>query len=406
MNVLILHNKYQRPGGEDVVVNQESELLRRYGHQVTLYLRSNDELQALSLAQRLQLLARITYATDSQSDVQKLLRDLKPDIVHVHNTFAMLSPSVYDACQKEDVPVVQSLHNYRLLCPAATFYRHGDTCQECVTHGLLSSVRHACYRDSRAMSAAVALMLKTHRVRRTWEQIDAYIALSGFQKSKFVQCGFPAGRIHVKPNFVGSDPNPNAKPHSGEYALFVGRLSPEKGVETLLKAWEMLPVRVPLVIAGDGPMRTSLESQVAHKRLHSVSFVGQKKRHEIYDLLGEAAFLIVPSVWEEPFGLIIAEAFACGTPVLGASIGAIQEMVEDRITGLRFRPGDAADLADKVAWGWTHLPQLAVMGKAARQTYEERYTAETNYLLLMQIYASAIEAHFRSKRKRPLRVAA
>lgn len=401
MNILMLHNTYQQPGGEDVVVAQETELLRQHGHQVTAYLRSNNELRTQSLGKRLGLFTRIIYATESHSDVQRLLRDLRPDVVHVHNTFLMLSPSVYEACNEEDVPVVQTLHNYRLLCPAATLYRDGNTCQECVTHGLLKSVRHGCYRGSRAMSAAVALMLKIHRQRHTWEkQIDAYIALSRFQKHRFVQSGFPANKIHVKPNFAGPDPFPAAQPHSGDYALFVGRLSPEKGVEALLNAWQMLPVRIPLVIAGDGPMRPSLEKEVAQKRLQSVSFIGQKKRHEIYDLLSKAAFLIVPSVWEEPFGLIIAEAFACGTPVLGASIGAIPEMVDDQVNGLRFRPGDATDLADKVTWAWTHLPQLAVMSNAARQAYEERYTPETNYQLLMEIYASAIEAHSRSKWKR------
>ena len=156
--------------------------------------------------------------------------------------------------RKKDVPVVQTLHNYRLLCPAATFYRDGGPCEECVTHSLLRSVRHACYRDSRVMSGAIALMLKTHRSRQTWNgRIDAYIAISGFVRDKFVQAGFPASKISVKPNFV--DPDPGERSHSGDYALFLGRLSPEKGLLTLLEAWERLPSAVPLVIAGDGPMR-------------------------------------------------------------------------------------------------------------------------------------------------------
>lgn len=378
---------------------------RRHGHEVTLYLRSNDELRTLSFVQRLGLVSRIIYAKDSQSDVGKLLRELQPDLVHVHNTFLMLSPSVYEACQREDVPVVQTLHNYRLLCPAATLYRDGHYCNECTRNGLLSSVRHGCYRGSRSMSAAIALVLKTHRARHTWEQqIDAYIALSRFQKNRFVECSFPAGKIHVKPNFVDPDPGScsPAEPHSQDFALFVGRLSEEKGIATLLRAWEMLPLQVPLVIAGDGPLRASLEKAAAEKRLQSVRFAGQVKRDEVHALLKKAAFLIVPSVWEEPFGLVIAEAFACGTPVLGAAIGAIQEMVDDQVTGLRVKPDDPADLARKAAWAWTNSQQLAVMGEEGRQVYEQRYTAETNYLLLMEIYASAIEAHFRSKRKRPL----
>jgi glycosyltransferase involved in cell wall biosynthesis len=405
MNVLIIHNTYQQPGGEDVVVAQESKLLEQNGHRVTQYVRSNHEIDGLSFAQRVGLIGRIISANDSKLAVRGLLRDLKPDLVHVHNTFAMVSPSVYEACHQEDVPVVQTLHNYRLLCPAATFYREGKNCHECITHGLFSSVRHACYRDSRLMSGAIALMLKTHRSRQTWSrQIDAYIALSQFARNKFVQFGMPANKIYIKPNFV--EPDPDERSDSGEYALFVGRLSPEKGASTLLKAWHHLPSRIPLVIAGDGPERQMLEEEVATKRLHSIRFAGQLRRGEVYELMKKAAFIVVPSVWEEPFGLIIAEAFACGTPVIGASIGAIPEMVEDQVTGLTFAPGDSVELAKKVEWAWGHLPQMAVMGRAARRVYESRYTASANYQLLMQIYASAIEAHFRFKRKRPLRAAA
>jgi glycosyltransferase involved in cell wall biosynthesis len=405
MNVLIIHNAYQKPGGEDVVVAQESKLLEHHGHNVTLYLRSNNELEGLTLGQRLGLIGRIISAKDSKLAVRGILRELKPDVVHIHNTFAMVSPSVYEACQQEDVPVVQTLHNYRLLCPAATFYRNGKICQDCVTDGLLRSVQHACYRESRLMTGAIALMLKAQRVRETWNsRIDAYIALSRFAKDRFVQCGFPASKIYIKPNFV--EPDPGERVYCGNYALFVGRLSPEKGLLTLLKAWQSLPSHVPLLIVGDGPMRPFLEAEVVKAGLHWVRFAGQLNRDEVYERMKKAAFLIVPSVWEEPFGLIVAEAFACGTPVLGASIGSIQEMLDDQVTGLRFAPGDPNALAKKVAWAWDHPHRLQAMGETARGVYEDRYTGSANYKLLLEIYASAIEGHFRFKRKRPLRAAA
>jgi glycosyltransferase involved in cell wall biosynthesis len=400
MNFLIVHNTYQQPGGEDVVVAQESQLLEQYGHRVTLYTRSNDELDALPFGQRLGLIGRIVSANDSKLAVRRLLRDLKPDLVHVHNTFAMVSPSVYEVCHEEDVPVVQTLHNYRLLCPASTFYRDGKVCEECATHSLLRSIQHGCYRDSRVMSGAVALMLKTHQFRGTWNRgIDAYIAISRFVKDKFVQSGFPSDKIHIKPNFVGRDPV--ERPRPGDYALFVGRLSPEKGVLTLLEAWQRLSFAVPLVIAGDGPLRQRLETEVATKGLERVRFAGQLGRDEVYDAMKKAAFLVVPSIWHEPFGLIVAEAFACGTPVLAATVGAIQEMVDDQITGVHFPAGDPDTLAKKVAWAWEHLPELAAMGKAARRVYEDRYTSSANYRLLMNIYASATEAHSKSKRTTP-----
>jgi glycosyltransferase involved in cell wall biosynthesis len=405
MNVLIVHNTYQQPGGEDVVVAQESRLLEQHGHKVSLYTRSNDEIDALSFVQRLGFISRMVSANDSKLAVRELLRDLKPDIVHIHNTFLMVSPSIYEVCQEEDVPVVQTLHNYRLLCPASTFYRDGGICEECVTHGLLRSMQHGCYRDSRVMSAAIALMLKTHQSRQTWNRgIDAYIAISRFVKDKFVESGFPAEKIYVKPNFVAVDPSERLRP--GDYALFVGRLSPEKGLLTLLQAWQRLPAAVPLVIAGDGPMRQRLEAEVARTGLHSVRFAGRLGRDEVYDAMKKAAFLVVPSIWYEPFGLSIAEAFACGTPVLGAHVGSIQEMVDDQVTGLHFAPGDPDALARKVAWAWGNLPELATMGKASRRVYEDRYTANDNYDLLMNIYASAIDTHNKSKGSRSLRAAA
>lgn len=404
MNILSVHNSYQQPGGEDVVFAQERSLLERHGHTVNVYERSNTEIQSLSFTQRLGLVTRIISAGDSKLAVRGLIRNLRPDIVHVHNTFTMVSPSVFEVCREEHVPVVHTLHNYRLFCPASTFYRKDKICHDCVDHGLFSSTRHACYRDSRTTTAAIALMLKTHRTLRTWDRIDAYIAISEFARNKFVQCGMPAAKIHVKPNFVY--PDPGERSHPGEYALFVGRLSSEKGLLLLLKAWLRLKFDLPLLIVGDGPLRQPLEFQTARNQLRNVRFAGQLKRSEVYQAMKNAAFLIVPSVWEEPFGLIIAEAFACGTPVLGASIGAIQHIVEEQITGLRFRPNDTHSLSKAVAWASEHPREMAAMGKAARQVYERRYTGAANYPILMNIYGNAIEQHFRSKRKSALRAAA
>ena len=405
MNILIIHNTYQQPGGEDVVVAQEGRLLERHGHKVSSYTRSNDEIDDLSFSQRLGLIRRIVSADDSKLAIRAILRDRQPDIVHVHNTFAMVSPSVYEACREQGVPVVQTLHNYRLLCPAGTLYRDSEPCEECVTHSLLRSVRYGCYRNSRMMSGAIALMLKTHRLRQTWNTaIDAYIAISAFVRDKFVQAGFPADKIYVKPNFV--EPDPGERSVAGDYALFVGRLSPEKGLTTLIEAWQRLPSAVPLVVAGDGPMRHELEIAVAKKQIRGVQFAGRLGRNEVHDAMKKAAFVVVPSAWHEPFGLVVAEAFACGTPVLGASVGAISEMLDDQVTGLQFGPGDPNSLAKKVAWAWEHPDELAAMGKTARRVYEDRYTANANYDLLMRIYDSAIDTHTRRKRSRALRAAA
>jgi glycosyltransferase involved in cell wall biosynthesis len=406
MNILIIHNSYQQPGGEDVVVAQEAALLERNGHKVGIYRRNNHEIDALSLAQKLWLIKQVVSASDSKVAVRAMLRDLRIDVVHVHNTFAMISPSVYEVCQEEDVPVVHTLHNYRLLCPAGTLYRNSAPCEDCVEHSLMRSVQHACYRNSRVMSGAMAVMLQTHRSRQTWSRkIDAYIAISDFVKEKFGRAGIPRGKIFVKPNFVDPDPGERSRP--GDCALFLGRLSPEKGLTTLLEAWQRLSCKVPLVIAGDGPMRPQLEKEVARMKLQEViRFVGHLKGDEKYDVIKRAAFVIVPSIWYEPFGLVVVEAFACGTPVLGALVGAIPSMLDDHATGLHFAPGDPDSLANRVAWAWTHLPEMETMGKTARRVYEDRYTAHRNYTQLMNIYASACDSHEHCKRSDEFRAAA
>jgi glycosyltransferase involved in cell wall biosynthesis len=410
MNIVVIHNSYQRPGGEDVVVAQETALLERHGHRVTHYQRSNREIESLSFGEKLGLISRIISAGDSKLCVREILRDLKPDLVHVHNTFALISPSVYETCHEENVPVVQTLHNYRLMCPAATFYRNGKVCEECPTNGLQRSLRYGCYHNSRVQSGAIALMLKAHRLKNTWnERVDAYIALSHFQKARFAQSGIPAGRIHVKPNFVEPDPGERTERSDGgrrRYVLFVGRLSVEKGLSVLLKAWNRLHEEIPLVIVGDGPMRPYLEKEVKSKGLRSVFFAGLLNRSDVYDAMKSAAFVVVPSVWQEPFGLNIVEAFACGTPVLGASIGAIGEMVDDNRTGMHFAPDDPDSLANKVTSCWTNSAKLEAMGREARRVYRERYTGNSTYPRLMDIYASAIETHFRRKKKQSLRTAA
>ncbi len=392
MRILIVHNAYQEAGGEDVAFEQERQLLARNGHQVVAYERSNHELEAYSNLQRIGMLKRIISAEDSKREIRDILRAERPHLVHVHNTFMMVSPSVYEVCQEEGVPVLQTLHNYRLLCPAAIFYRDGHVCEECCEHGLLRSIQHGCYRDSRAATAVVALMLQVHRTQRTWqESVNGYVALTEFARQKFIDGGLPADRIHVKPNFV--HPDPGEKSAAGDYALFVGRLSDGKGVSTLLAAWELLHSSIPLVVIGDGPLRAALQAKAREKNLRRVAFRGRLEVTEARAAMKQAAFLIVPSVWYETFSLNIAEAFACGTPVLCSRLGAMEENVVDHRTGLHFTAGDAEDLARKVEWAWTHPAELALMGREARREYESRFTPEKNYVRLMEIYDQTVGAY-------------
>ncbi len=393
MKILAVHNSYQQPGGEDVVFSAERRLLQEHGHQVISYHRSNHEVEQLGKLQQLKMTSDLVHSSNSKREIEKILKAEAPDVVHVHNTFMMISPSIFETCQEMNVPVLQTLHNFRLLCPAWSLSREGRVCEECIDHSLWRGVWHGCYRNSHLMTAAVALMLQVHRGRNTWnESVDGYVALSEFARHKFVENGLPAAKMHVKPNFVSEDPG--ERDSEGDYALFVGRLSPEKGVSTLLNAWTKLGTPMPLVIAGEGPERAALEAQAAH--LSNVKFTGRISAEQVRCSMKRAAFLVMPSVWYEGFPMTIAESFACGTPVICSKLGAMQEIVDHHRTGLHFMPDDAEDLRQQVEYALSHPAELATMGKAARQEYEQRYTAEINYAMLMNIYEQTIGAHSRN----------
>jgi len=388
MKIIIVHNKYKQQGGEDVVFDQERQLLERAGHDVRTYCRSNFEIDSYPGVQRLVLLKKAIWAGDTYREFGEMLRQEKPDVVHIHNTWVVISPSIYQACKEAGVPVVQTFHNYRLMCPAGTFFRNGKTCEECLDHGQWRSILHGCYRDSRILTAAKALTLAVHRRKGTWAGIDYYITLSKFSRDQFLRGGFPAEKLFVKPNFVHPDPGMGAD--KGNYSLFIGRLSPEKRVSTILNAWAQLKTPIELFIIGGGPEAPHLEKEAARQHLSNVHFQGHLPRDKALQYMRRARFLIFSSEWYENFPVTIAEAFACGVPVICSRMGAMQEIIEDGRTGLHFTTGSAEDLAAKVEWAWNHPERIQEMGRAARQEYENKYTAEKNYPMLMEIYRHAV----------------
>jgi glycosyltransferase involved in cell wall biosynthesis len=390
MKVLIIHNSYQQPGGEDAVVVAERQLLMAHGDTVIEYRRHNDELQGQSKFRAILAGTDAIWSPASHRALGELLTREKPEVAHIHNIFPLISPSAYYACAESGVPVVQTLHNYRLLCAAATFLREGRVCEGCLGPSLpWPGVVHACYRDSRLATAAVAGMLVTHRALHTWKKkVNAYIALSEFARNKFIEGGLPSERIVVKQNFVHPDPRP--KGGKGQYALCVGRLSEEKGIRILLSAWSALALSAPLRIAGDGPLREEVVSEIARRQLKQADLLGPLPTQDIFRWMHGARFLVFPSVCFENFPLAVAEAFACGLPVIASRLGAMQEIVADGKTGLHFTPGDPQDLAAKIEYAWTHPEEMQAMGQAARAEYEAKYTAEHNYQQLMRIYARAI----------------
>jgi glycosyltransferase involved in cell wall biosynthesis len=389
MKIALVHNTYRWPGGEDVIVAQERDLLRSAGHQVLEYRRSNHEIGNGALVRQIALAQRAVWSSDTFHDFRTLLRREKPDVVHVHNTFVMISPSIYWACAEENVPVVQTLHNFRLFCPPSNFLRDGKICEECVEHSLLRGVAYGCYHGSRVATGAAALVLAAHRWVGTWNhKIDCYIAVSQFARRKFEHAGLPPEKLVVKPHFVYPDPGARAFP--GDYAIFVGRFTSEKGLPTLLNAWSRINTSVPLVIVGDGPLRESLEAQAAQMHNSRVIFRGHLSRDATLAAVKGAKILLCASECYEQGPATILEAFACGVPVIAPSLGPIDEVVDEGRTGLLFRAGDPAHLAEKIAWALGHDEQLQSMGKSARAKFEENFSADKNYTRLMEIYERVI----------------
>jgi glycosyltransferase involved in cell wall biosynthesis len=398
MRVLVVHESYQQRGGEDAVAAAEAEQLALHGHAVFRYSRHNDELKGQNPLRIIGAGMGAVWARKSFKDLEELLVTGRPDVVHFHNTLPLISPSAYYACERHGIPVVQTLHNYRLVCPAATFLRDGHLCEDCLGRTIAwPAVAHGCYRGSRGASAAVAAMLATHRLLRTWQtKVGAYIALSEFARKKHIAGGIPANRLVVKPNFVHPDPGPRSRDEAGKYALFVGRLSEEKGLRGLLAAWKRLVEPIPLFLLGDGPMRDEITTQMRMPGLSEAALLGSVDREEVLRWMRGARFLVCPSHWFEGCPLVIVEAFACGIPVIATGHGPTAEMVDDGRTGLHVVPNDQADLAAKVAWAWSHPEDMQRMGEAARQEFERKYSAERNYVQLISLYRQLVE------RKQPL----
>jgi glycosyltransferase involved in cell wall biosynthesis len=388
MTILLAHNRYLAGGGEDAVFLQESALLRHHGHDVVEYVEDNHRIHEIG---RSAAAVRAVWSSGTRQRLRDLLRRERPDVAHFHNTFPLISPSAYWACRETGTPVVQTLHNYRLLCAAAAFFRSGRPCEDCMgTRLLWPGVFHACYRGSRLETAAVTTMLGAHRVLGTWRnKVDLFIAPSEFSRRKFIEGGIAEERIAVKPNFVHPDPGTGRA--QGDFALFVGRLSTEKGIRVLLDAWRSLS-RVPLAVCGDGPMRGLVDAFAQSRPPGMVRVHGARTQQEVFDLMKQARFLVFPSTCYETFALVIAEAFACGLPVISTDIGAAAEIVDHGRTGVLFKSGDRHALASAVQRLWDQPRETQRMGAEARAEFLSRYTAEANYALLTDLYSRAQQA--------------
>lgn len=386
MKVFMVHNEYLISGGEDASFRMEVEMLRRNGCDVVTFVENNERIDQLG---KVRTAARSIWSPETFKRVRAVLRSTSFDIVHVQNFFPLISPSVYYAARSEGVPVVQSLRNYRLMCAAGTFNRDGQICESCIGRSWpWPALWHACYQNSIVGSAVVGGMQAINRGLGTWlHAVDGYIAVSEFMRDKFVACGFPPEKIFVKSNFLYPDPSPGKG--DGDFALFVGRLSPEKGVKTLLRAWDIAGQKIPLKVIGAGPLMSLFTDG---PQLPSVEYLGWQPAEEVLRLMGSARFVVIPTEWYEGHPRTAVEAFSRGLPIIATRVGAMAEMIEDGRSGLLFALGDAHDLAAKINWALEHREAMSEMGARGRAVYEQRYTAGTNYRQLSQIYRQVMAA--------------
>ncbi len=395
MRILVVHNEYRIAGGEDVAVRADVALLRSAGHDVTVFTRTNHDVDAQGALAQLRLAIGTSWSQRSYSDIAEILRARRIEVAHFHNTLPLISPAAYYACARAGVPVVQTLHNYRLLCPAALFYRDGRICEECLDRGLHQAVRHACYRGSRPATAAVVTMLGVHRLCGTWQrEVACYIALSQFARAKYVAGGLPEDRIRVRSNFV--DPDPGERELPGDYAVLVGRLSEEKGVRTLLEAYESGAVAAPLRLIGDGPLLAEVTQRCAALPGGPVQVLGRLSTQDTIAQIKGARFLVFPSECYEAMPMTLIEAAACGVPAIASALGAAREIVGDGETGVLFQPGSAEDLARAVNRAWNDEEAVAAMGRRARREYETKYSAARAYETLSDIYRNVLAGRTRA----------
>ncbi|GBG14980.1 uncharacterized protein NMK_2581 [Novimethylophilus kurashikiensis] len=378
LRVLVVHNQYQQAGGEDAVVKDECALLEKNGVSVKLYRQHNRQIEDMP---RLQVALDTIWSQRTVAEIGDLCERFRPDVIHAHNTFPLISPSLYFAAREHHVPVVQTLHNFRLFCAQAMFLRDGKICEDCIGTVPWRGVLHRCYRNSAVQSAVVVGMQGIHRALGSYRrEVTRYIALNQFCRDKFIQAGLPGERISIKPNFVDLPP-PSWQQRHG--ALFVGRLSQEKGISTLGEAAMLYP-EAQLTVIGTGPEQPLIQGR------RNIRLMGWQQPPAITQHMQQAAYLVMPSLWYENFPRTLVEAYACGLPVIASRLGAMAELVKDGVTGLLFDPGDANDLVKKMRWADSQPEAIQRMGWAARQEYEQKFTPETNFSQLMGIYGEAI----------------
>lgn len=395
MKILLVHNYYgsSAPSGENTAYRAEADLLRRYGYDVHEFTRSSDGIRSQGILGIIKGALAVAWNPFAARALRLLLQKVKPDVVHVHNVFPLLSPSIFYAVKAARVPVVLTLHNYRIACSAGTAVRGDRSCTLCLDkRSVLPALRYGCYRKSRAATLPVALMIALHRRLRTWDRcIDAFIVLTEYHRDTIAGYGIPGERIAVKPHFMSLQMKPVPWDSREEKVVFVGRLYEAKGIHVLLRAWMRWGEAAPaLQIIGDGPLMSQLAA-IALPLQGNVSLTGNISRDETLRLMARAKLLVIPSLCLEGFPMVVQEAFALGVPVAASRIGSLQTLVTENQTGILFAPGDESDMLEQIRKIWEKPEILQRCGAAAQKESVEKYSAQKNHELLSTIYQAAVD---------------
>ena len=382
--VLIVHNYYQIPGGEDTVVANEKKMLEDHGHEVVLYTRNNSELNNLKKWQKVLLPISTVFNYQTYKDIKAIIKQESIEVVHVHNTLNMISPSVYYAAFSCKVPVVQTIHNFRLLCPGATFYRDGHICEDCLKKGLMCAVKHSCYRGSKVQTLACVVSTWIHRMIGTYGKLN-YICLTEFNKEKLLNLKqIKKDKVFVKPNSVESAKQVIPQSERKDRFIYVGRLEEIKGIDVLLEAWKILGKDAPeLLVCGKGPLEKWCRSYIKEHNLNKVNLLGFVLNDEVKKMIGESKALILPTQVYEGFPMTIAEAYACGTPVIGSDLGNTGSLIEDGVSGWKFAYTSPEALADCVQ-------KMETWNQTFPEKIRTKYSMKENYRELWQIYENVL----------------
>lgn len=393
LKILQVHNWYQIPGGEDVVVANEKRLLEMNGHEVFLYSRNNSELNNMGIFKKLLIPFTAIYSFRTYRDVKRIIREKHIDVVHVHNTLMMVSPSVFYAAFRCHVPVVQTLHNFRMLCPAGSFFRGDRICEECSEKGLQCSLKYGCYRGSKVQTFVSAAILKIHRMLGTYRKVN-FICLTEFNKKKLSQLNkkgravVDMSKVHIKPNFTFQDADDFESSSKLDYFLFVGRVEALKGIDIVIKAFEQMRDQR-LVVAGDGPLMEQMKEYIKEHNMSNVEFAGYLSKPQLQEKYRKARAVIMSSQCYEAFAMTIAEAYSYGVPVIAGDVGNLRNMVEENITGIRFKYDSPEDLVKKVKQ--YNVMDIELLKGNAKSFYEQRLRPEDNYRILEKIYHDILE---------------